>query len=105
MGQTNFDAIGLGRDSQAETLFEKVLNETATVDPASVGAGASITFTITVEGAVLGDYCLVAPPYSLQGLVMSASVTAADTVTVVLYNPTAGAIDLASGDWKVKVLS
>lgn len=104
-GQTNFSGIGIGEGSAAETLVNEVLNGTATIDPASIAAGATATASITVTSAALGDYVIIAPPYSLQGLVATAYVSAADTVTAVLYNPTAAAIDLASGSWKAKVLS
>jgi len=106
MGQTNFEAIGLkqfGEDPQP--LFSSVLNGTATLDPASLAAAATATATITVTGAAVGDFVIVSPGVSLAGLVMTAYVSAADTVTVVLYNPTAGAVDLASSTWKAKVLT
>ena len=87
------------------TLFEKIVgNGTDTIDPASIAASGTATADITVTGAALGDYVMVAAPYDLQGLVCTAYVSAADTVTIVLFNPTAGAVDLASGDWKVKVM-
>jgi hypothetical protein len=34
---------------------------------------------------------------------LTASVSAADTVTVILFNPTAGTVDLASGTLRVGV--
>jgi hypothetical protein len=71
-------------------------------DPPNVNAAATTTTTITVTGAVVGMYVQVAPPYDLQGIVATAYVSAADTVTVVLFNPTAGAINLASGTWRVR---
>jgi hypothetical protein len=39
---------------------------------------------------------------SLGGLMMTAYASAANTATVVLFNPTAGAIDLASGTLTVR---
>lgn len=86
-------------------LFDQVVgNATATIDPASIAAAGSVTAAVTVTGAVLGDFVMVASGVSVGGLSFSASVTAADTVTIVLANNTAGAIDLASSVWKVKVL-
>ncbi|WP_199614644.1 hypothetical protein [Paenibacillus alkalitolerans] len=110
MPYTNFSQVaaesgfGIGAKGSETALFTKVFNGTTTIDPASIAAGAQATAAITVTGAALGDYTLVAPPYDLQGIQMSHSVTAADTVTIVLRNGTAAAIDLASGSWKAKVL-
>ena len=73
------------------------LSGEATYDPPNLGAGATTTTTVTVSGATLGWDASAAFSLSLSGLVMTAYVSATDTVTVVLFNPTAGAIDLASG--------
>ena len=78
-------------------LPSKRLTGTATYDPPSIAAGASASTTVTVTGALLGQQAAAAFSLSLGGLYMTASVTAADTVTVTLVNPTAGTIDLASG--------
>lgn len=72
------------------------LNGSTTYDAPSIAAGGTTTTTITVTGAALGDFAQASFGVSTQGLVVSASVTAADTETIVLYNPTGSAIDLAS---------
>lgn len=100
-GTTSFTSLALGD----EDLFLSVLNGSETFDPASIAAGATLTNDITVTGAALGGFTLVAPGVSLAGLVMTSYVSAADTVTVVLYNPTGGAVDLASSTWKAKVFT
>jgi len=88
------------------SLFEEVVaNETITTDPPSIAAGATATVDFAVPGAALGDYVLIAPPYDFGGLEPGTPyVSAADTVSLTLRNNTGGAIDLASGGWKVKVL-
>lgn len=87
------------------TLFSEVVgNTTSTIDPASIADGASVTSSVTVSGAALGDYVLVAPGLDLQGLTYSASVISTNTVEIVLSNTTGGAVDLGSSSWKVKVL-
>lgn len=68
-----------------------------TYDPPNLAAGATTTTTVAVPGATLGWDASAAFSLSLSGLAMTAYVSAADTVTVVLFNPTAGAINLASG--------
>lgn len=59
---------------------------------------------ITVTGAALGDFVMVAAPYDLQGITCNGYVSAANTVKIRLQNETGGPIDLASGTWKVKVI-
>ncbi len=66
-------------------------------DPPSVAAGASVTTTIAAYGAVVGDLVEISFSNSLQGMILSAHVSAANTVTAVLFNPGGSAVDLASG--------
>lgn len=77
---------------------------TATWNPGSVAAGSSTTTTVTVSGATLGDFVLASFSLDLQGLTLAHYVSSSNTVTVVLSNMTASAIDLASGTLKVLVL-
>lgn len=77
---------------------------TATWNPASIADGDNATTTVTVQGAELGDFVLSSFSVSLGGLALCAYVSAANTVTAVLLNNTGGAVDLASGTLKVKVL-
>lgn len=75
----------------------------ATWDPASIAAGASTSTTVAVTGAAVGDYVRASFSLTLGGLVLTGYVSGANTVTVVLHNPTAGTVDLASGTVKVVV--
>lgn len=84
-------------------IFRKGLVATPTIDPASIAAGAQATTTVTVQGAKLGDFAMATAPYDLQAVGLHAYVSAANTVTILLKNGTAGAVDLASGVWTVKV--
>lgn len=74
-----------------------VLDGSKTYDPPSLTDGSATTTTLTVTGAALGDYALASHSISLQGIAISAAVTAADTVTVTLFNKTGGTLDIASG--------
>jgi len=80
-----------------------VLNGSKTYDPPSLSTGTQTTTTVTVTGAVLGDYARTSFSLDLQGLTMSAYVSATDTVTVVTLNMTGGTLDLASGTLRVRV--
>lgn len=72
-------------------------------DPPSLASGGSYTTTTPLSKANLGDACVVSAPYDLQGIIVTASVSAIGAVRVSLYNPTAGTIDLASGTWSVSL--
>ena len=77
---------------------------TATYDPGSIAAGASVTTTVSLNGVALGDVVSgVSFSLDTQGVEFEGYVSAANTVTVRLSNPTAGAIDLASGTVRVVV--
>ena len=82
---------------QFRGLFTDTWDVACTLDAASVSAGATATDTVAVPGVALGDMVL---GFSFRvneaGLVKRAYVSAANTVTIVTYNPTAGAVDLAS---------
>ena len=69
----------------------------ATFDPPSVAASGTTTTTVTVTGAASGDRVDLSFSLALGGLMLNGEVTSANTVTARFFNPTAGAIDLASG--------
>lgn len=74
-----------------------ILVGSATKDYASLAAGAEdVTGTITVTGAALGDFCIASLGVDVAGLIAVGYVSAANTVTLNLFNLTAGAIDLGS---------
>lgn len=83
----------------------KILQGSAVINFGSISAGAVATATITVTGAVAGDCVKVGVPAAFNaGLMWSEHVTAADTVTLRVYNTTGGAIDPASGTFKATVV-
>lgn len=87
------------------TLATPQIDATLTWAPGTLAAGAATTSqAVTVAGAALGDFVLVAAPYSLQGVQATAFVTAANAVAISLANPTGGAVTLASGAWRVRVV-
>lgn len=61
------------------------------------------TTTVTVTGAVLGDYAEASMSVDLAGTALRAYVSAADTVTVVQRNDTGANVNLASGTLRVRV--
>lgn len=80
------------------------LSGSATWDAAEIADGDEEAKEVTVTGAALGDFVLIAPSIDLADLQLTASVTAANTVTAVLSNSTGGAINLDSMTVYVRVL-
>ncbi|MFN3650102.1 MAG: hypothetical protein ACK47B_11030 [Armatimonadota bacterium] len=86
------------------TPIAKYLSATKVWDPPSIADGAITSTTVTVTGAAVGDLAVAGLTTLTAGLaLLSAHVTAADTVTVVLLNKTGGALDVASGTLRVGV--
>lgn len=96
-------------DSETITVNDVVIDGPAPLfgeiayDPANLADGAGVTTTLTVEGAVLGDFVQASFSLDLQGVMMVAWVSAADTVSVRFQNESGGAVDLASGTIYVRV--
>ena len=76
----------------------------AVYDPPSLAAGVGATTTIAVAGAVLGDFAIASFSLDLQGITVTAYISAPNVVSIRFQNGTAGALDLASGTLRVKVI-
>jgi hypothetical protein len=72
------------------------LKNQVTWNPGTINAGLSAMITLTVTGADWGDFVAASCGIPLYGLTLSAYVSAIDTVTLVLANPTANPISLGS---------
>lgn len=93
-----------GEFVQSAGGLASICQGSATYDPANLVDGAGVTTTVTATGAVLGDSVTsVSFSLDLQGITLTAWVSAADTVSVRFQNETGGAIDLASGTIRVYV--
>jgi hypothetical protein len=80
------------------------LTATATWDPASVADGAVVSTTVTVTGAAVGEPCVAGlTTMTTTNMTITAYVSAANTVTVVIFNKSGGAVDLGSGTLRVAV--
>ena len=77
--------------------FNRNLVGSAAWNPGSIAAGGYEEKDVTITGAALGDFAVASFSIDIAGLVLTATVTAADTVTCALTNSSAGAIDLAAG--------
>jgi len=93
-----------------QLLLESKINRNRTIkasavfDPASIAAGAFATTTVSVPGALIGDFVKATFSLSLAGIKpLSAVINAADVATIYFENPTGGAINLGSGTVNVRV--
>jgi hypothetical protein len=91
--QVNLASFAVGQIAFSETW-----------DPGSIAAGSYEAEDVTVPGAAVGDYVMVSLNTMLTNdMMIGGHVSAADTVKVILFNPTAGAIDVGSGTLSVLV--
>lgn len=71
----------------------------------AAASGGTVTQTVTVTGAAVGDMVTVNPNFALQnGINYRAHISAADTVTIACINSTLGAITPTAGTWRVSVI-
>lgn len=91
-------------DAVFDYIEAKRVTATASLNFPSIAAGTVSVLTITVTGAATGDSVALGPPSGLESnLIAFGRVSAADTVTVRLYNPTGSAIDPAAATWRATV--
>ena len=73
---------------------------------ANIAAQGVETHTITVAGAVLGDYVEISFTVALDpALILNAQVTAADTVQIQFHNPSSGSVTRVIGSAVANVIS
>ena len=84
-------------NDQFRGLFSYTWDVAFTLDSSLIATTATATDTVTVPGVALGDMVIgMSVGVSEAGLVRRAYISAANTVTIVTYNPTAGDVNLAS---------
>jgi hypothetical protein len=103
-GRSTLDSVTIkvaARIGAAGTDMKKVLAGSVSVDPPSIAATTRAAVAVTIVGVSVGDKVLFEPPAALNDdlLFVGARVTATDTVTIYLYNPTGGAIDDSGRTW------
>lgn len=102
--------VGFFTDSGTYTFVSNVRNYNTTYNflsgsttwtPGTIANGASSSTTVTVNGTKFGDVYQTSFDATLQGCTMTASVSAADTVTVVITNNTGTSKTFGSGTVRV----
>ena len=86
------------------TTKSEYLTTYATYDPISLNDGEGVTTTVTLATAALGDLVVASFDKDLQGITLTAYVSAVNTVSIRFQNETGGTLDLASGTLKVKLI-
>jgi len=99
-------AAWLQSDNTGAMSWRPVLYGTVSVDPPSINANTSTTFTVTITGVQTGDLVFLTPPSTLEGALIfqGADVTAAGTVTIQMRNVTGVAIDGIARTWSYMVI-
>jgi hypothetical protein len=82
-------------------ITESVTSITATLDPNSLAPDANDILTVAFAGAALGDEIVVIAPYDLQNIEVHAYVQSAGVCKVILHKAGSGAVNLASGSWRL----
>lgn len=94
----------------ADLVFTKSLQElgsnlygSKTFDPVAAADGNGQSTNITVNGAAPGDFVQASFSNDLQGMILTAWVSSANTVTCWFQNESGGSLDLPSGTLRVIV--
>lgn len=104
-GAVEFDGTNyFVTSSTTRYTLAKTLTNTATLDFGNTLAQTSADLTITVTGAAVGDAVSLGIPAADANSCYTAYVSATNTVTVRFNNYSAGAIDPASGTFRVSVI-
>jgi len=80
------------------------LSAVATLDFAECSDAVGATSQVTVTGAAIGDYVMVAHEADLVDMNVTAYVQTTDKVDIRVQNESGAAVDLAAGAWYVKIL-
>lgn len=96
--------IGEGGTFYTPCYRPQQLNATVTYDAPSLNTiTQDATQTVTVPGADFGDFVQVSFGASTLGLTISGYVSAANTVTLVIFNGTSGTVNLGNQTYRIRV--
>jgi hypothetical protein len=96
--------VRAGND-QFRGLYTNTWLVRATLDADDLSDGAGDTDTVTVPGVALGDMVLSASlAVDVAGLIVTAYVSAANTVSIRFQNETGGSVNLASSTLRLVVV-
>lgn len=94
LGASTFSGVYMGDGAPIKRVL---VDHLSSWGPLSIADGDSATTTVGVAGAVVGDPVTVAFGLAIPGnATISGQVTAADTVTVTIFNNTGGVLNLSA---------
>jgi hypothetical protein len=96
--ETKYSGLAAGQ-------YNDILRASAVVDVPSISNNESYSFNVTVNGASTSNSAMASCSQSLGGVAITASVTAADTVTITLINNTGSPVDIINATYTVRVVS
>lgn len=102
-GLSTLNSINVG--TGGSDIF-KIASGTVSVDPGSISATTRGSVNVTLTGLSTSDRVVLNPPSGLNSglLFCGCDVTAANTLTIYLYNTTGGAINDGALTWKYTYL-
>jgi hypothetical protein len=107
-GAIEFDGTDLtvASGSKRFPLLRGIRADIGGLDFASVADGAFSATTVSVTGALVGDFVIINEPAVAQadGVYYTARVSASNTVKVVLHNESGSSFDPASGTFRICVI-
>ncbi|MDE2097311.1 MAG: hypothetical protein KGL39_08720 [Patescibacteria group bacterium] len=89
--------------NQYQGLFTQDITAKVSVTIPSVLTNAGTSATATITGAAIGDEVHVIPQVSVAGLLLSAYVSAANTVTIVARNDSGSTVNLGAQTFYIRV--
>jgi len=99
-GQARATQVGIHTPAVGQQKWTKTWN------PGSIAAGSYATTDVTVTDAAVGALCMASHDKMLTNdLDISVHISAADTATVIIHNPTSAAVTVASGTVAVVVFN
>lgn len=85
-------------------LIPRVVFGNTTFDLPSIPSLSFTTFTVTAAGAVVGDSVTVGFGGSASDIIYTGQVTSNNTVKVLVFNPTSGAVDIGNQAYTIRVI-
>ena len=105
-GAMEFDGSNLyfTPNASRQVLLKGYAN-TSSINFPGISSGSTVESTVTISGAKTSNSCNCSPDGSIEaGLIWSCYVSAANTVTVRMFNTTGSVINPAIKNWKITVI-
>ena len=88
--------------NRANAIFPSIVaTGSKTFNPANLTDGSGESTDVTATGAALGDFAIASFSLDTADILITATVTAANTVTVRFQNESTGTVNLGSGTLRV----